>query len=62
MHMKWKLFRLNALFWIIAFAMKVPFDYYIICLPSVEPVGAGQLALQRSSFPSRVCSTDTYLL
>ncbi|GLI62082.1 hypothetical protein VaNZ11_004642 [Volvox africanus] len=38
MHMKWKLFFLDALFWIIAFAMKIPFDYYIICKPSVEPL------------------------
>lgn len=38
MGMKWKLFRLNAAFWITVFAMKIPFDYYIICLPSVEPV------------------------
>ncbi|GIL75226.1 hypothetical protein Vretimale_7896 [Volvox reticuliferus] len=38
MHMKWKLFFLDALFWIIAFAMKIPFDYYIICQPSVEPL------------------------
>lgn len=38
MHMKWKLFFLNALFWIVAFSMKIPFDYYIICLPSVPPV------------------------
>lgn len=38
MRMKYKLFFLNALFWIIVFAMKIPFDYYIICQPSVLPV------------------------
>jgi 1,3-beta-glucan synthase len=38
MHMKWKLFFLDALFWIFAFMMKIPFDYYIICQPSVAPV------------------------
>ncbi len=38
MGIKYKLFSLNALFWIIAFMMKIPFDYYIICNPSVAPV------------------------
>ncbi|KAG2500666.1 hypothetical protein HYH03_001432 [Edaphochlamys debaryana] len=38
MRMKYKLFFMNALFWIIAFAMKIPFDYFIICAPSVAPL------------------------
>ncbi len=42
MRMKYKLFFLNALFWIIVFAMKIPFDYYIICQPSVLPVRRGR--------------------
>lgn len=40
MHMKWKLFLLNALFWFTVFAMKLPFDYFVICKPSVKPLKA----------------------
>lgn len=38
MHMKWKLLATNALFWVVVFAMKLPFDYFVICKPVVEPL------------------------
>lgn len=38
MAIKWKLQFYNALFWVILLAMKIPFDYIIICYPAVQPV------------------------
>ena len=35
---KWKLFFYNVCFWVLVMAMKVPFDYFIICLPLVDPL------------------------
>uniref|UniRef100_A0A6S8NKA7 1,3-beta-glucan synthase n=1 Tax=Dunaliella tertiolecta TaxID=3047 RepID=A0A6S8NKA7_DUNTE len=43
MHMKWKLWRLNNLFWILVFCMKLPFDYFVICSPAVTPLRLVQL-------------------
>ncbi|KAL6746906.1 hypothetical protein V8C86DRAFT_1430973 [Haematococcus lacustris] len=38
MHMKWKLLFLNGLFWLLVFAMKLPFDYFVIAKPVVVPL------------------------
>lgn len=38
MHMKWKLLATNAVFWVMVFSMKMPFDYFVIAKPVVEPL------------------------
>ncbi len=38
MHMKWKLFWTNALFWGVVLAMKLPFDYFVLAKPVVQPL------------------------
>lgn len=38
MHIKWGNFFANVVFWGIVLAMKIPFDYFVICKPLVKPV------------------------
>ena len=38
MHMKWKLFFIDAFFWLVVMGMKIPFDYFVLCQPVVDPV------------------------
>lgn len=40
MHTKWKNFFVNAFFWMLVFALKIPFDYFVIHKPLVKPVRA----------------------
>ncbi|KAF5834980.1 hypothetical protein DUNSADRAFT_8080 [Dunaliella salina] len=54
MHMKWKLWRLNNLFWILVFCMKLPFDYFVIASPATGPL---RLVQQRGWLE---CGPDTY--
>eukprot|EP00798_Chlamydomonas_sp_ICE-L_P008247 gene8247-1516_t len=38
MKMQWPSFFQNAFFWVIVFAMKIPFDYFVLAKPTVLPV------------------------
>ncbi|GLI69231.1 hypothetical protein VaNZ11_013721 [Volvox africanus] len=38
MHIKWKNYFVNLFFWLLVFAMKIPFDYFVIHTPLVKPL------------------------
>ncbi|GIL51750.1 hypothetical protein Vafri_7680 [Volvox africanus] len=38
MHIKWKNYFVNAFFWLLVLAMKIPFDYFVIHTPLVKPL------------------------
>ncbi|EFJ48653.1 hypothetical protein VOLCADRAFT_90840 [Volvox carteri f. nagariensis] len=45
MHIKWKNFFVNVFFWLLVFALKIPFDYFVIHQPLVKPL---RLLLKRN--------------